>query len=228
MPLTISQNSLYFIRSLLQRFPLSNKDCVVRQANDKSGTSLTAEPGEWQCVLTASYKFISAEYSKSLLQGSPGQDSRHRPVLIVRQPCIQSTRLFVHGHTIFLSSFHRQWLWQEQGKRAVEQRHTQGASEEESVRTGRFSTLPACTWKAGGNHPAHQRKQGCARGGRDRLWKNYTGGSVQQTVQHLVLTSGPIWAMGGFNVTLWQTRLQSLTSVFVWVEHGVALHVFEC
>lgn len=44
MPLTLSHNSLYFIRSLLQRFPISNKERIDMQPNNKSGMSVAAEP----------------------------------------------------------------------------------------------------------------------------------------------------------------------------------------
>ncbi|XP_075935608.1 3'-5' RNA helicase YTHDC2 isoform X1 [Anarhichas minor] len=44
MPLTVSHNSLYFIRSLLQRFPISNKERIDMQPNNKSGMSVAAEP----------------------------------------------------------------------------------------------------------------------------------------------------------------------------------------
>ncbi|XP_070706567.1 3'-5' RNA helicase YTHDC2 isoform X2 [Pempheris klunzingeri] len=44
MPLTLSQNSLYFIRSLLQRFPISSKERTDLQHNTKSGLSVAAEP----------------------------------------------------------------------------------------------------------------------------------------------------------------------------------------
>lgn len=75
---------------------------------------------------------------------------------------------------------HRQQLGQEQGKWTPKQRHTHSASQEELLRIGQFSMLPASAWMPGGNHPAHQRKQGGARGGRDRLWENYTGASFWQ------------------------------------------------
>ncbi|XP_038589485.1 3'-5' RNA helicase YTHDC2 isoform X1 [Micropterus salmoides] len=44
MPLTLSHNSLYLIRSLLQRFPVSNKERIDLQPNSKSGMSMAAEP----------------------------------------------------------------------------------------------------------------------------------------------------------------------------------------
>ncbi|XP_074473095.1 3'-5' RNA helicase YTHDC2 isoform X3 [Sebastes fasciatus] len=44
MPLTVSHNSLYFIRSLLQRFPISNKERIDMQPNNKGGMSVAAEP----------------------------------------------------------------------------------------------------------------------------------------------------------------------------------------
>ncbi|KAF1377148.1 hypothetical protein PFLUV_G00197580 [Perca fluviatilis] len=44
MPLTLSQNSLYFIRSLLQRFPISNKERIDMQPSNKSGMSVASEP----------------------------------------------------------------------------------------------------------------------------------------------------------------------------------------
>ncbi|XP_040915601.1 3'-5' RNA helicase YTHDC2 isoform X2 [Toxotes jaculatrix] len=44
MPLTLSHNSLFFIRSLLQRFPVSNKERTDMQPNNKSGMSVPAEP----------------------------------------------------------------------------------------------------------------------------------------------------------------------------------------
>ncbi|XP_044030649.1 3'-5' RNA helicase YTHDC2 isoform X2 [Siniperca chuatsi] len=44
MPLTLSHNSLYLIRSLLQRFPISNKERIDLQPNNKSGMSVAAEP----------------------------------------------------------------------------------------------------------------------------------------------------------------------------------------
>ncbi|XP_040013730.1 3'-5' RNA helicase YTHDC2 isoform X2 [Xiphias gladius] len=43
MPLTLSHNSLYFIRSLLQRFPISNKERTDMQPSNKSGMSVPAE-----------------------------------------------------------------------------------------------------------------------------------------------------------------------------------------
>ncbi|XP_022600321.1 probable ATP-dependent RNA helicase YTHDC2 isoform X1 [Seriola dumerili] len=43
MPLTLSHNSLYFIRSLLQRFPISNKERTDMLPNSKSGMSVPAE-----------------------------------------------------------------------------------------------------------------------------------------------------------------------------------------
>uniref|UniRef100_A0A671VM71 RNA helicase n=1 Tax=Sparus aurata TaxID=8175 RepID=A0A671VM71_SPAAU len=46
MPLTVFHNSLYFIRSLLQRFPVSNRERIDLQPNNKSGKSMAPEPGE--------------------------------------------------------------------------------------------------------------------------------------------------------------------------------------
>uniref|UniRef100_A0A8C9ZID2 RNA helicase n=1 Tax=Sander lucioperca TaxID=283035 RepID=A0A8C9ZID2_SANLU len=46
MPLPLSHNSLYFIRSLLQRFPISNKERIDMQPSNKSGMSVASEPGE--------------------------------------------------------------------------------------------------------------------------------------------------------------------------------------
>uniref|UniRef100_A0A3Q3IHD5 RNA helicase n=1 Tax=Monopterus albus TaxID=43700 RepID=A0A3Q3IHD5_MONAL len=46
MPLTVSQNSLYFIRSLLQRFPITNKQRADLQLNNRSDMSVAAEHGE--------------------------------------------------------------------------------------------------------------------------------------------------------------------------------------
>ncbi|XP_026152929.1 3'-5' RNA helicase YTHDC2 isoform X2 [Mastacembelus armatus] len=43
MALTLSHNSLYFIRSLLQRFPVSNKDRTDMQPNNKSSMSVAPE-----------------------------------------------------------------------------------------------------------------------------------------------------------------------------------------
>nr|XP_020456653.1 probable ATP-dependent RNA helicase YTHDC2 [Monopterus albus] len=43
MPLTVSQNSLYFIRSLLQRFPITNKQRADLQLNNRSDMSVAAE-----------------------------------------------------------------------------------------------------------------------------------------------------------------------------------------
>ncbi|XP_034565378.1 3'-5' RNA helicase YTHDC2 isoform X2 [Notolabrus celidotus] len=43
MPLSLSQNSLYFVRSLLQRFPLSSKERLELQPGNKSGTSPSAD-----------------------------------------------------------------------------------------------------------------------------------------------------------------------------------------
>ncbi|KAM9338343.1 3'-5' RNA helicase YTHDC2 [Symphorus nematophorus] len=43
MPLTPSHNSLYFIRNLLQRFPVSSKERIDLQPNNKSGMSVSAE-----------------------------------------------------------------------------------------------------------------------------------------------------------------------------------------
>lgn len=48
MPLTPSQNSLHIIRSLLQRFPISNKERIDMQPNSRSDVSVAAVPGE--CV----------------------------------------------------------------------------------------------------------------------------------------------------------------------------------
>lgn len=47
MPLTLSHNSLYFIRSLLQRFPITNKERTDLQPTNSSGMSVAAEPGEF-------------------------------------------------------------------------------------------------------------------------------------------------------------------------------------
>lgn len=47
MPLTVFHNSLYFIRSLLQRFPVSNRERIDLQPNNKSGKSMAPEPGEF-------------------------------------------------------------------------------------------------------------------------------------------------------------------------------------
>lgn len=44
IPMTLSQNTLYFIRSLLQRFPVSKKERIDIQPNEKSGISVPAEP----------------------------------------------------------------------------------------------------------------------------------------------------------------------------------------
>ncbi|XP_034402370.1 3'-5' RNA helicase YTHDC2 isoform X1 [Cyclopterus lumpus] len=44
MPLAVSHNSLYFIRSLLQRFPISNKERIDMQPINKSAMSVAAEP----------------------------------------------------------------------------------------------------------------------------------------------------------------------------------------
>ncbi|CAI5667703.1 unnamed protein product [Oreochromis niloticus] len=44
IPMTLSQNTLYFIRSLLQRFPISKKERIDIQPNEKSGISVSAEP----------------------------------------------------------------------------------------------------------------------------------------------------------------------------------------
>ncbi|XP_078127171.1 3'-5' RNA helicase YTHDC2 [Sander vitreus] len=44
MPLPLSHNSLYFIRSLLQRFPISNKERIDMQPSNKSGMSVASEP----------------------------------------------------------------------------------------------------------------------------------------------------------------------------------------
>ncbi|XP_029300796.1 3'-5' RNA helicase YTHDC2 isoform X2 [Cottoperca gobio] len=44
MSLTLSHNSLYFIRSLLQRFPISNRERTDMQPNNKSAMSVAAEP----------------------------------------------------------------------------------------------------------------------------------------------------------------------------------------
>uniref|UniRef100_I3K0G5 RNA helicase n=1 Tax=Oreochromis niloticus TaxID=8128 RepID=I3K0G5_ORENI len=46
IPMTLSQNTLYFIRSLLQRFPISKKERIDIQPNEKSGISVSAEPGD--------------------------------------------------------------------------------------------------------------------------------------------------------------------------------------
>uniref|UniRef100_A0A3Q4M2M3 RNA helicase n=1 Tax=Neolamprologus brichardi TaxID=32507 RepID=A0A3Q4M2M3_NEOBR len=46
IPMTLSQNTLYFIRSLLQRFPVSKKERIDIQPNEKSGISVPAEPGD--------------------------------------------------------------------------------------------------------------------------------------------------------------------------------------
>ncbi|XP_033952296.1 3'-5' RNA helicase YTHDC2 [Pseudochaenichthys georgianus] len=43
MPLPLSQNSIYSIRSLLQRFPVSNKERVDMQPNTRSGMSVSSE-----------------------------------------------------------------------------------------------------------------------------------------------------------------------------------------
>ncbi|XP_067339375.1 3'-5' RNA helicase YTHDC2 isoform X2 [Channa argus] len=43
MPLILSHNSLYFIRSLLQRFPISNRERTEIQTNIKSSMSVAAE-----------------------------------------------------------------------------------------------------------------------------------------------------------------------------------------
>uniref|UniRef100_A0AAQ4RSF4 RNA helicase n=1 Tax=Gasterosteus aculeatus aculeatus TaxID=481459 RepID=A0AAQ4RSF4_GASAC len=45
MPLPVSHNSLYFISSLLQRFPISSKERMDMQPNNKNGLSVAAEPG---------------------------------------------------------------------------------------------------------------------------------------------------------------------------------------
>nr|XP_040053239.1 3'-5' RNA helicase YTHDC2 isoform X1 [Gasterosteus aculeatus aculeatus]XP_040053241.1 3'-5' RNA helicase YTHDC2 isoform X1 [Gasterosteus aculeatus aculeatus] len=44
MPLPVSHNSLYFISSLLQRFPISSKERMDMQPNNKNGLSVAAEP----------------------------------------------------------------------------------------------------------------------------------------------------------------------------------------
>ncbi|KAL6097396.1 ythdc2 [Pungitius sinensis] len=44
MPLPVSHNSLYFIGSLLQRFPISSKERLDMQPNNKNGVSVAAEP----------------------------------------------------------------------------------------------------------------------------------------------------------------------------------------
>nr|XP_046231082.1 3'-5' RNA helicase YTHDC2 isoform X2 [Scatophagus argus] len=44
MPLTLTHNSLYFIRSLLQRFPITNKERADLQLNNRNGMSVAAEP----------------------------------------------------------------------------------------------------------------------------------------------------------------------------------------
>uniref|UniRef100_A0A3B4FFA4 RNA helicase n=1 Tax=Pundamilia nyererei TaxID=303518 RepID=A0A3B4FFA4_9CICH len=46
IPMTLSQNTFYFIRSLLQRFPVSKKERIDIQPNEKSGISVPAEPGD--------------------------------------------------------------------------------------------------------------------------------------------------------------------------------------
>uniref|UniRef100_A0A671VQR6 RNA helicase n=1 Tax=Sparus aurata TaxID=8175 RepID=A0A671VQR6_SPAAU len=43
MPLTVFHNSLYFIRSLLQRFPVSNRERIDLQPNNKSGKSMAPD-----------------------------------------------------------------------------------------------------------------------------------------------------------------------------------------
>ncbi|KAK5851607.1 hypothetical protein PBY51_023149 [Eleginops maclovinus] len=43
MPLPLSQNSIYSIRSLLQRFPVSNKERIDMQPNTRSGLSVSSE-----------------------------------------------------------------------------------------------------------------------------------------------------------------------------------------
>ncbi|XP_071321926.1 3'-5' RNA helicase YTHDC2 isoform X2 [Trachinotus anak] len=43
MPLNLSHNSLYFIRSLLQRFPISNKERTDMLPNSKGGLSVSAD-----------------------------------------------------------------------------------------------------------------------------------------------------------------------------------------
>uniref|UniRef100_A0AAQ4QP15 RNA helicase n=1 Tax=Gasterosteus aculeatus aculeatus TaxID=481459 RepID=A0AAQ4QP15_GASAC len=48
MPLPVSHNSLYFISSLLQRFPISSKERMDMQPNNKNGLSVAAEPGRCQ------------------------------------------------------------------------------------------------------------------------------------------------------------------------------------
>lgn len=50
IPMTLSQNTFYFIRSLLQRFPVSKKERIDIQPNEKSGISVPAEPGDCHCV----------------------------------------------------------------------------------------------------------------------------------------------------------------------------------
>ncbi|XP_073334572.1 3'-5' RNA helicase YTHDC2 isoform X1 [Pagrus major] len=44
MPLTLFHNSLYSIRILLQRFPVSNRERIDLQPNNKSGMSVSPEP----------------------------------------------------------------------------------------------------------------------------------------------------------------------------------------
>ncbi|XP_044189523.1 3'-5' RNA helicase YTHDC2 isoform X1 [Thunnus albacares] len=44
MPLALSHNSLYFIRSLLQRFPITSKERTDLQPSNSSGMSVAAEP----------------------------------------------------------------------------------------------------------------------------------------------------------------------------------------
>ncbi|XP_010795509.1 probable ATP-dependent RNA helicase YTHDC2, partial [Notothenia coriiceps] len=43
MPLPLSQNSIYSIRSLLQRFPVSNKERIDMQPNTRNGMSVSSE-----------------------------------------------------------------------------------------------------------------------------------------------------------------------------------------
>lgn len=86
--------------------------------------------------------------------------------------------------TVSLLCPFRQQLWQEQGERTPKQRHCYGSAEEESVRAGQFSMLPACESTPGGDPPDYQSQQGGACGGRDWLWKNNTGGCVGKILQH--------------------------------------------
>lgn len=43
MPLTLSHNTLFFIRSLLQRFPITSKECTELQLNSNSSLMIAAE-----------------------------------------------------------------------------------------------------------------------------------------------------------------------------------------